>query len=67
MAIFALHSNRVQSSEIMAAMRTLDSSMKIHDRNLHVLLTMEAFCTSVITYAFQLKPIKSFCRIRQEL
>ena len=30
-----------------------DSSIKIHDRKLHVLLTTEAFSKSVAIYAFQ--------------
>ena len=38
-------------------MRTHNSSSKIHDRKLHILLTMEAFSRTVIIYEFQLKLI----------
>ena len=44
---------------ILAMMRTHDSSIKIHDRKLDVLLTIKAFSKSVIIYAFQQKQIKT--------
>ena len=38
---------------IMAMMRTHGSFRKIHDRMLHVLVTIEVCSKSVIIYAFQ--------------
>ena len=43
----------------MAIVTTHESSMKIHDRKLHVLLALEIFSKSVIIYAFQQKRMKS--------
>ena len=53
-----------QSSMIMAMMRFHDSSMNIHDKKLHVLLTKEISSKSVIIYAIQQKHIR---RVRMEL
>ena len=46
---------------IMAVIRFHDSSMNIHDRKLHVLLTLVAFSKSI--HAFQQKPAKSVQKI----
>ena len=48
----------------MALTSSHDTSMKIHDRNVHILLTMEAFSKTVIMYAFQQKKITN--RVRME-
>ena len=37
-------------------MRSHDSSMKVHDKKRHVLVTMEAFSKLIIIYAFQQNP-----------
>ena len=39
----------------MSLMRTHDSFMKIHDRKLHVLVTMDTFSKTVIIFTSQLK------------
>ena len=50
----------IHSSMIMATIRTNDSSMKIHDRKLHALLTMEVFVKSVIIFTFQQNQTRAF-------
>ena len=52
MVIFELNSNHWYSFIIMALMRTHGSFMKIHDKKLHVLLSMECFSKPVIIYHF---------------